>query len=106
MAERLLHVYNHVPTMQPKKYVHDMITKQSVSIHVPYNYSATSHRLSNIFLGNGDDSIIDDRYQYTHRLSNTVLGNGVDSITAGRLSSNTSDNNYNEQILDKDVDRN
>eukprot|EP01084_Bolivina_argentea_P257306 433468_1 len=27
MAERLLHVYNHVPTMQPKKEVHDMIAK-------------------------------------------------------------------------------
>eukprot|EP01084_Bolivina_argentea_P257304 433465_1 len=103
MAERLLHVYNHVPTMQPKKHVHDMITQQSVSIDWDKHYLHV--QLSNC----GDDSITDDRYQYNHRLSSTVMGNVDDSRlskTASSLSSNTSANNYDEQILDKDRDNN
>eukprot|EP01084_Bolivina_argentea_P172059 298055_1 len=74
MAERLLHVYNHVPTMQPKKEVHDMITKVYIK---RVSITDDDSRLSNTFQGNGDDSITAKIY---NRLSNTFQENGDDPI--------------------------
>eukprot|EP01084_Bolivina_argentea_P306560 529756_1 len=97
MAGQLLRVYNRVPTMQPKKYVLDMITKAHVKRSKRSSLSVLLlNKLNNTFLLNDDDS--------------------VRTVTAGRLNSNTSDNNYDifipqhtnytEQIFLMDNDNN